>query len=139
MNFDEVTKFLNQHETCVLATVDSNGQPQAATVGFSHADDMSILIGTNKSSRKYQNLKNNSKVAIVVGFEGAVTFQYEGVAEEKDTEEISERIEKHFQKVPMAKKFAEESGQTWFIIKPTWLRYSDLANQNIHETTEFPA
>lgn len=137
MNMQQIHEFLNSHQTCVLASVNIDGQPQAATVGFSHDDNFQVLIATNQSSRKYANIINNHKVAIVVGFEGAVTVQYEGLAEEKTAEELGEKLEKHYQKVPGAKKFSSEEGQTYFLITPTWLRYYDLATDTKHEFTEF--
>lgn len=137
MNIQQIHEFLNSHQTCVLASVNGEDQPQAATVGFSHDDNFRVLIATNQSSRKYANIISNHKVAIVVGIEGSVTVQYEGLAEEKTTEELGEMLEKHYQKVPGASKFASEQGQTYFLITPSWLRYYDLATDTKHEFTEF--
>ena len=102
MNLDDVKNFLNQYETCVLATVDGT-QPQAATVGYSVDDDFKILIATNVATRKAKNLISNSRVALVVGFEGTTTLQLEGSVRQLDTEESSDRLALHFEKVPGAK------------------------------------
>ncbi len=138
MNLEGVSKFLDENSTCVLASVNADGAPQAATVGFSHGSDFSILVATNEKTRKYQNLQNNSNVAIVVSVTAPRTVQYEGVAKEVSTEELGERLERHFTKVPMAKKMSGESGQRYFLVTPTWLRFTDFsAPEPIFETKDF--
>ncbi|MEU6551261.1 PPOX class F420-dependent oxidoreductase [Streptomyces sp. NPDC046915] len=51
-----------------LATVDPHGQPQANPVGFFPQDDGTILIGGHAMgrSKKWRNLRQNPKVALVV-------------------------------------------------------------------------
>ncbi len=138
MNLTDVSTFLAENDTCVLATVSDDGMPQAATVGFSHGSDFSIVIGTNEDTRKYQNLKSNSEVAIVVGMSSPRTVQYEGTAKELTADELGDRLEKHFEKVPGAKKFVGDAGQRYFLITPTWLRLTDYsASEPIFETKDF--
>ncbi len=136
MSLRRASEFLNQHQTCVLATVNSVGTPQAATVGFSHNDQFVILIGTNKNSRKYQNMIDRPNIALVVGFEGAKTVQLEGTAQEVSP--TKDRLDTHFTKVPGAMKFKAQEGQTYFEITPVWLRFTDYTAENpIFETREF--
>ncbi|MFF5480303.1 PPOX class F420-dependent oxidoreductase [Streptomyces sp. NPDC012935] len=51
-----------------LATVDPAGQPQANPVGFFPQDDGTILIGGQSmgTTKKWRNLRNNPKLALVV-------------------------------------------------------------------------
>ena len=138
MILQNAKQFLDQFETCVLATVGRNGRPQAATVGFSVDDDFKIMIATNVKTRKATNLAENPKVALVVGFEGPKTLQLEGVAEKLNKTEHQDRINLHFKRVPGAKKFAGEAGQNYYLITPTWLRFTDYTNENpIFETENF--
>lgn len=138
MSLEAAKQFLNQFETCIVATADANGQPQAATVGFSVDDEFKILIATNQNTRKAANLAENNKIAFVVGFEGPKTVQLEGVAVRIDPEENQDRINLHFEKVPGAKKFAGESGQNYYLITPTWLRFTDYTKPSpIFETRIF--
>lgn len=138
MSIQDVREFLNQFETCVIATVDSSGQPEAATVGFSVDSDFKIMIATNEKTRKAANLVANSRVALVVGFEGPKTVQLEGVAQKINLEQNQTRINLHFQKVPGAKKFAGEAGQNYYLITPTWLRFTDYTQKPpIFETGDF--
>lgn len=138
MNLEAVSTFLDQNETCVLATIGTDDQPMAATVGFSHKDDFTIVVATNESTRKYKNLKNNANVAIVVGVTPPRTVQYQGIAKEVTAEELGSRLDDHFAKVPAAKRFAGDSGQRYFIISPTWLRFTDYtAKEQVTETRNF--
>ncbi|WP_406195510.1 PPOX class F420-dependent oxidoreductase [Streptomyces sp. NBC_01017] len=51
-----------------LATVDPEGQPQANPVGFFPQDDGTVLIGglAMGTTKKWRNLRNNPKLALVV-------------------------------------------------------------------------
>ncbi|MFE6176326.1 PPOX class F420-dependent oxidoreductase [Streptomyces sp. NPDC056464] len=51
-----------------LATVDPTGRPQANPVGFFPQDDGTILIGGRAmgTTKKWRNLRENPKVALVV-------------------------------------------------------------------------
>lgn len=136
MNLNLVREFMSLSQTCVLSTVRDNS-PQSATVGFSVDDDFNILIVTNSSTRKALNISKNPSVSIVVGFEGSKTVQIEGVASAVSAEELGDRLDYHFEKVPAARKHASEN-QTFFMIKPNWLRYTDYAAENpVVETEEF--
>jgi general stress protein 26 len=139
MTLQDTKDFLSGHDTCVLATVHAAGLPQAATVGFWHDDTtMDILVGTHDASRKFANLEQNPAVALVVGFEGKETVQIEGVAKEVDQSKIVDKIEQFMAKVPAVRKYAEQPGQTYFLIKPTWLRHTNYAaNPQVLETKDF--
>ena len=138
VNLEGAKEFLNQHETCVVATSGKDSQPEAATVGFSIDDDLKILIATNKKTRKAANLVENNKVALVVGFDGPKTVQLEGKVEKIDQTKYQDRINLHFEKVPGAKRFAGESGQNYYLITPTWLRFTDYTQKPpIFETENF--
>lgn len=136
MSLTDVKQFLDEHDTCVLATVNIDGKPQAASVGYSVDGEFNFLIGTNKNTRKYQNLKNSNKVALVVGFSGSKTVQIEGCTKELSIED--RRVQEHLDKVPSATKFKLQDGQTYFLIAPTWLRSTDYSAKNqIFETKDF--
>lgn len=134
MDMKKVDAFFRAHNTCVLATINASGEPEAATVGFSHNSDFELMIATNESTRKYKNLVNNPHVAVVIGTEGSITVQYQGIARLLEQNELKARIEAHFEKVLGARRHTKEQGQAYFSISPTWLRYSDLKNDEITET-----
>ena len=125
MNIDTVKQFLRSSNTCVISTVDKNKKPQAATVGFSCDENMRIVICTNINTRKAVNMRNNPSVALVVGFEGSCTLQYEGTVKQTTVSDLGLRLEQHYEKIPPARRFGEDENQGYYIITPTWLRFTD--------------
>ncbi|MCA9342647.1 pyridoxamine 5'-phosphate oxidase family protein [Candidatus Saccharibacteria bacterium] len=137
MNIENVKKFLNEYEECVVASIGLDNQPQAATVGFS-VQDGKLVFGTNKKTRKYQNILHNSKVAIVVGVKGPKTAQIEGVAKEISGQDKPALVSEHIRQVPESGNYANQEGQTYFMITPTWLRFTDYTKEEqIFETSNF--
>lgn len=137
MELGKVKEFLNINQTCVISTV-YNNSPQSATVGFSIDDNLNILIGTKSNTRKARNIKLNPNVSLVIGFEGKVTVQIEGKAQEISREELGERLTLHFEKVPGSKKFLNDELQVYYLIKPNWLRFTNFnETQPVIEITEF--
>lgn len=127
----KVLNFIKSQQLAVLSTVALDGFPEAAVVGISELDDLSLIFGTFNTYRKYKNLKNNPKVALVIGW-SHITIQYEGIAEEfaGDEREFAKQI--HVLKLPTSKKFADLPEQCYFKIKPLWIRHSDYSNDSIH-------
>ncbi len=123
---EKIHELLRAHPTGVLASVAADGTPEAAAVGFSHdPNDMTLLVGTNCSSRKFANLQKNPNVALVIGIEGQETLQYEGTVVVAKKEELDDRLKRHFAKVPRARRFENDKGQTYLVISPTWIRYTN--------------
>lgn len=120
--------FINSHNLAVISTA-VNNTPESAVVGFGQTDELEIIFGTNRSSRKYKNIKQNPSVSLVIGWEGGKTLQYEGQARELGSSDISLVENNYWQKVPEARSYNEEEGQTYFLIKPKWIRYTDLSIQ----------
>jgi general stress protein 26 len=134
----KVLDFLKRHEDCVMATVGDSGLPQAAVVGFSETPQLELMIGTTKASRKYRNLQQNPHVAIVVGFSGSITVQYEGTARVLSGAELADRQQLHFQKIPGVVHYKDDPDQVYFSISPTWVRYTDFTQeQPVEELRQF--
>lgn len=50
---------------CALVTLDESGQPRARAMDpFSPEDDMTVWLGTNRKTRKVQDIKNDSRVTL---------------------------------------------------------------------------
>ncbi|HTD98876.1 MAG TPA: pyridoxamine 5'-phosphate oxidase family protein [Mucilaginibacter sp.] len=75
-----VYQFIKQHKLGVVSTINSENEPEAALVGIAVSEDFEIIFDTVKTSRKYHNMLQNPKVAIVVGWDNETTVQYEGEA-----------------------------------------------------------
>ena len=84
-------EFLRKHRLAVQASVFATGDPQAAVVGFAITDQFEVIFDTLDSTRKVPNLRENPKLALVMG--GLLpgderTVQYEGIADEPSGEEL---------------------------------------------------
>lgn len=125
MNVQEVYEFMNKERLAVLSTVTDSGQPQSALMGMAVTPRLEIIFDTVKSSRKYPNLKKNPRVAWVVGCTTEVTVQYEGVAEELAGEELATYKKTYFAASPDGPVRESWPGITYFVVRPTWVRYCD--------------
>lgn len=125
MNVDEVYEFMKRESLAVLATVSEFGQPEAALMGFAVTPELEIIFDTVRSSRKYPNLKQNPRVAWVIGCTTEVTVQYEGIAEELQGEELAKYQKTYFAKFTDGPARMSWPGITYFVVRPKWVRYCD--------------
>lgn len=119
--------FMNSYSLGVISTINEDSLPNSAIVGFGQTKKLEILIGTDNSSRKYKNLKSDPHVAFVIGGETSETIQYEGIARELTPEELDTVRQNYWQKNPHAEVHHKNPGERYFIITPTWIRYTDLS------------
>lgn len=121
-----ILDFIKKHKICVLSTIHKDGSPESAVVEFGESAELEIIFDTLKTYRKYKNLKENPKVAVVIGWDENVTVQYEGEASELKGEEVERYKKFYFDKNPEAQRWENDEGITYFRIIPKWIRYSDL-------------
>lgn len=107
-----IKDFLDSQSYMVVAT-SSKGKPEAALVGFAYAPDLSLVFGTQSTTRKYKNFLTNPNFAIVFGNEGKITVQYEGIASELTEDEAIKYKDIYFQKTPSAKKYEHLPDQVY--------------------------
>lgn len=131
-------KFLKDHKTAVVATASRSGEPQAATLFYAIDDDFTFYFITDKTSRKFKNLKENPHVAIVVGTgEDVRTVQCGGHVEIVDYLRDTNRAEGIIRKVIENSKLHSEPSALpvlmnpnvefgVFILKPSWMVILDL-------------
>ncbi len=136
---EKILDFLKKHTLCVISTIHQDGRgPEAAVVGFAEQEDLKLIIGTSNMSRKYQNIKANNNVALVIGWDGRVgTLQYEGTIEEVPESDSAKYAAIQIAKNPFTKKFSERPDQRYFVISPKWIRLTDFSGDEpqIHEVT----
>lgn len=106
----------------VIASVDAEGQVQAATVKLTADREGAILLATLGSSRKAQNLRRDPRAAIVVQQPG-VSLQIEGRATDA-TADTSAR-EQYLAAFPAEAERARQDGFTLLRIAPSWARLTD--------------
>ena len=125
MNREEVLGFMKRERLGVLATIGSDGQPEAALMGFAVTPALEMIFDTVKTSRKYPNLKENPRVALVIGCSSEITVQYEGWAEELGGESVTKYLPVYFEAFPDGLTRREWPGIVYFVVRPTWIRYCD--------------
>lgn len=126
-----------EEKLCAIATVSKSHAPECAVVGYAAKADGTIVINTNKHTRKIANLRDNNRVALVIGWNfGDRNVQYEGTASiiEREHPEYAALEAFFFTTNPRAQKF--ESPDTILIkITPTWVKVIDLTGDP--KTEEF--
>ncbi|HET6933174.1 MAG TPA: pyridoxamine 5'-phosphate oxidase family protein [Candidatus Acidoferrum sp.] len=125
MDVQEVFRFMDGERLGVLTTATNSGQPQAALMGFAVTPDLEIIFDTVRTSRKYPNMKENPRVAWVVGCTTKVTVQYEGEAEELEGTVLAKYKPIYFRKFPDGPTRENWAGMTYFLVRPKWVRYCD--------------
>ena len=125
MTRDDLVRFLRKHRLAVQASVAPGGAPQAAVVGFAVSSDLEIVFDTVASTRKYQNLRADPRVALVIGWD-ETTAQLEGVADFPTGAELDRLREVYFAAYPDGRDRLAWPGITHIRVRPTWARYSDF-------------
>jgi len=106
-------------------------------MGIAVTAELEVVFDTLKTSRKYQNLTLNPRVAFVIGWESETTVQYEGQAEELHGPELQHYKEVYFRKWPDGRERENWPNICYFRVRPTWIRYSDF-NKDTYRIIETP-
>ncbi len=122
----ELVAFLRRYKLCIEATVNPEGAPQAAVVGYAVSDELEIVFDTLAATRKYANLVQGPQIALVIGWDDAITAQIEGVADFPTGEELERIKQCYFAVYPDGRDRLAWPGITHVRVKPTWVRYSDF-------------
>ena len=126
---DKILKFLQAREPklCVLATAALSGRPEAAVMGYAVLPDLTVILSTDRNSRKVVNLRANPQVALVFGWAfDELNVQREGQAEVVDGGEERKKCEEiYFASHPESAEFRGLSETIYIRVKPSWYRLSD--------------
>jgi general stress protein 26 len=123
-------EFLRRHRLAVQASVSAAGSPQAAVVGFAVTDQFEIVFDTLDSSRKARNLRQNNRLALVIGGSNdgdERTVQYEGVADEPSGAELERLKQVYYAAYPDGPSRLSWPGLIYVRVRPTWIRYSNYS------------
>ena len=110
-------------------------QGELKRIPFEVSPELEIVFDTVKTSRKYPNLKADSRIAVVIGWEGEQTVQYQGLAVEPESGELQRAKAVYFSAWPSGVERQKWPGIAYFLIRPTWLRYSDFDTGRVEEMT----
>jgi hypothetical protein len=95
-------------------------------VGVAITDALEIVFDTLSSTRKYTNLSNNSKIALVIGWDHDVTAQIEGWVDFPTGPDLERVREIYLQAFPDGRDRLLWPGIIHARVRPTWVRYSDF-------------
>jgi hypothetical protein len=127
MKREEIVGMLRRYKLAVQASVAPGGGAQAAVVGFAVSDALEIVFDTVETSRKYHNLCADPRVALVIGWDHAVTFQIEGIVDFPTGSELERIRQCYFVAYPDGRDRLAWPGITHVRVRPNWIRYSDFS------------
>jgi hypothetical protein len=136
---EDILQFMRGYRLAAQASVSPSNSPQASAVGFIVTDDFEIFFDALDTARKIHNVRQNPKVAFVIGGlrEGEErTVQYEGTADEPRGETLDRLKEQYFARFPDGRERQSWSGITYVRVRPRWIRFSDF-NRRPPEIVEF--
>ena len=134
-----VWKFIRRHRLAVVSTVAPGRKPEAAAVLFAATPRGELVFDTLVTSRKYQNLRRNPAIAVVIGWDKLVTVQMEGVADEPRGAELRRLKREYFRRFPDGRERERQAGTTYVRVRPTWARYSDFNRPGTIVELDLPA
>ena len=114
------------NDLCILSTADKSGKSESAVMAYTLKDDFTLLMNSEASTRKVQNLLVNNQISVVVGgLEGDPSIQIDGVAKVLEGEQAQQAKDYMLSVNPELKNYFSETGRFIMII-PTWFRLSDF-------------
>lgn len=130
----ELIQFLRRYKLAVVATIghpragapSSPGAPQAAVVGFAVSDELEIVFDTLDGTRKFANLVADPRVALVIGWDDAITAQIEGVADVLAGADLARLRDVYFGPYPDGRDRLAWPGISHVRVRPSWVRVSDF-------------
>lgn len=126
MTKEDIFNELNSNDVIVVSTNGSDGYPQSAVVGFGQTDELELIFGTHRTSRKAKNIQQNPKVSAVT-ITKKVTIQYEGTARLLSGEESETYANIYYKESPAAAKYKDEPNECYFLITPKWIRITNIS------------
>ncbi|PIU76410.1 pyridoxamine 5'-phosphate oxidase [bacterium CG06_land_8_20_14_3_00_33_50] len=118
--------FIRRHYLAYLATSSLDGKPENAVVEFTETDNLELIFDAFPNFRKCKNIKENPRVAVVIGGEENITIQYEGEAQELEGEELEKVRTMHLSKHPQSAEIIKSKGLKFYKVIPKWIRYLDV-------------
>jgi hypothetical protein len=120
----QLLDFIGKQPLAVLSTVGRDGRPQAALMNVAVMPDLSLMFETTCETRKFGNIERDPRVALVIGWGGQETLQYEGLAERPDGRRLEAARDAFIATFPAKAPDENWPGNNYFVVQPCWLRFS---------------
>ena len=130
-------EFIRARTQGVIATTGPDGKPEAALMNIAVTPNLEIIFETTDATRKFANLKANSRVSFVIGWDGGETLQYDGVADEPDGRAFDEALGFFLATFPQKTSHQNWPGNHYFRVRPLWVRFSNYSPPRTVEEFRF--
>ena len=133
----KIKEYLENSKTAVLATVDSNNNPNIRTIGGFGIKEITIYFSTVKESSKVGQIKSNKNVSLLFQHENQVipnfvNVEIKGIAEEvKDKAQFEEGFEYISKRKPQL-KITEKTHNIYKVV-PKEIKVLDFSKENAEE------
>lgn len=117
--------FVRAHPRVVLATRTADGHPEAALLTAAALDDGTLVVDSVQDARKVVNLRGDPRVAVVLGLDGDVCVQVEGVARVAQGAERLRLGAAYEAQLPGSRALAD--GYAVVAVTPRWVRVYDAS------------
>jgi hypothetical protein len=101
-------------------------------VGFAVSDDLEIVFDTVETTRKHRNLRADPRIALVIGWDDAITAQIEGSVDFPTGKDLERVRECYFVAYPDGRDRLAWPGITHARVRPSWVRFSDFTKEPPH-------
>jgi hypothetical protein len=125
MDLAEFVAFMRQSRLAVQASMSHETGPQAAVIGFVVSADGELFFDTSNRSRKYQNLRRDPRIALVIGWDEQ-TLQYEGLVDEPTGDALARFKALYFERFADGPARERWPDIAYLRVRPKWLRYTDF-------------
>lgn len=129
----EILEYLSTQSVCALAVITPEGTTHAATMHFAYPDNMSIYLGTSRTSLKFKSLSESPVISasLVMGVEESsmTTLQIDGTLEVVSAEEYAQFREIYLGRFPEKKEKVESENFAPLKFVPKWWRFTDMKNK----------
>jgi general stress protein 26 len=131
----KILDVLKGQHLMALATVRSDGYPQATMVNYIH-DGLTLYFATDATSQKAGNIKINAKVSVAIASETADFSKLRGLSMSglakrvADTQRAEELCLRLFRRLPQSRRFVPEDPKQLavFEIEPIAISLIDYAS-----------
>lgn len=134
----QLIAFIGRHKLGVIATSSPAAVPEAALINIAVTPDFEIVFETTAATRKCGNLRDNPRVAMVIGWNDDQTLQIDGLVE------LLEGSNRDRLKAIFVDAFPNKAshefwpGNDFYRVRPFWARFSNYTPPRKVEEFHFP-
>ena len=125
--------FITRNRLAVLASIGPDGAPQAALMNIAVTPALDIVFETTCETRKFANLERDPRVALVIGWQGQETLQYEGTVIRPEGDRRDQARDIFLAAFPAKASDQHWPGNAYFRVCPHWLRFSSYYRPRVIE------